>query len=94
MPLCSDTIDNDSDGYIDTLDANCHLDGDLQKTYVPTWNSETTSPVSTNTGGGQGDTGGDLGYLFNRIRSIFSLPSLGISKFSLLGVAFNSIFGM
>jgi hypothetical protein len=93
LPQCSDTIDNDSDTYVDTLDANCHLDGDLQKDYVPTWDSETTSPVS-NTGGGQGGGGGDLGFLFNKIYSIFNLPSFGISKNSLLGMAFNSLFNI
>jgi hypothetical protein len=93
LPQCSDTIDNDSDTYIDTLDANCHLDGDLQKDYVPTWDSETTSPVS-NTGGGQGGGGGDLGFLFNKIYSIFKLSSFGVLKNSLLGMAFNSLFNI
>ena len=70
LPQCSDSIDNDSDGNTDTNDANCHLDGDLQKAYVPTWNSETTSPVS-NTGGGEGGgSTGDLGYLLDKIYSV------------------------
>ena len=71
LPQCSDSIDNDSDTLIDANDPNCHLDGDLQKAYVPTWDSETTSPVS-NTGGGQGGGGGDLGYLFDKIRFIIN----------------------
>src|SRR5690349_20050116 len=28
LPVCSDFIDNDGDGLIDTLDPQCHTDGD------------------------------------------------------------------
>lgn len=44
-PQCSDTLDNDKDGKIDILDPNCHVDGDLNKEYVPTHYSELSSPV-------------------------------------------------
>ncbi|HAE36449.1 MAG: hypothetical protein UR85_C0002G0071 [Candidatus Nomurabacteria bacterium GW2011_GWF2_35_66] len=43
---CSDGIDNDDDGKSDKDDPNCHLDGDLNKEYVPSHFSETTSPNS------------------------------------------------
>ncbi len=91
LPLCSDTIDNDVDGLIDTLDPNCHLDGNLQSEYVPTHNSETTSPIS-NTGGGQGGGGGDLGYFINNIYTIINRPFLRISHMSLLGLVFSSLY--
>ncbi len=45
-PECSDEIDNDTDTLIDTLDQNCHLDGDILKDYVPTHDSESSSPES------------------------------------------------
>jgi hypothetical protein len=44
LPQCSDGIDNDKDGKIDILDPNCHIDGDLNKAYVPSHNSESNSP--------------------------------------------------
>jgi len=87
LPFCSDTIDNDSDTYIDILDPNCHLDGNLNSVYVPAWNSETTSPIS-NTGGGNGGGGGDLG-LFRRTLRIFSLSTYGYLQNLLLGLAYN-----
>jgi len=43
---CSDGLDNDGDSYIDSLDANCHLDGDLNSDYVPTNDSESNSPIT------------------------------------------------
>jgi len=93
LPICSDTTDNDSDTYTDTNDSNCHLDGDLQKEYVPTWESETISPVS-NTGGGQGDTDGDLGYILNKIYVILNFPNFEIPKFSILGMAINALLNI
>jgi len=43
---CNDKIDNNSNGLIDELDPNCHLDGNLNKDYVPTHDSESTPPAS------------------------------------------------
>jgi len=43
---CSDTLDNDTDSFIDALDPNCHLDGDLTKDYVATHNDESSSPAT------------------------------------------------
>ncbi|MCX6754576.1 MAG: hypothetical protein NTU81_01975 [Candidatus Nomurabacteria bacterium] len=43
---CSDGLDNDTDGLVDTLDPNCHTGGDLTKAYTPDHFSESSSPVS------------------------------------------------
>jgi hypothetical protein len=43
---CNDTLDNDSDGKIDTQDPNCHVDGDLTKEYIPTHDDESSSPTT------------------------------------------------
>ena len=48
LPQCSDGIDNDNDGKIDSADSNCHMDGDLSKEYIPTHDSEIDSPVTSN----------------------------------------------
>jgi len=45
-PACSDTIDNDSDELIDEEDPECHIDGDLEKEYVPDHYSESSSSNS------------------------------------------------
>jgi hypothetical protein len=45
-PVCSDEIDNDTDTLTDADDPNCHLDGDILKDYVPTHDSESSSPES------------------------------------------------
>lgn len=37
---CSDTIDNDGDEKIDDNDPECHVDGDLEKEYLPEHDSE------------------------------------------------------
>ncbi|HPR84335.1 MAG TPA: hypothetical protein PL034_02140, partial [Candidatus Paceibacterota bacterium] len=39
-PKCSDGIDNDDDGDIDADDSACHLDGDMEKEYLPDHFSE------------------------------------------------------
>jgi len=39
-PKCSDGIDNDDDGDIDAGDSACHLDGDMEKEYLPDHFSE------------------------------------------------------
>ena len=52
---CNDTIDNDADTKIDTLDPECHIDGDLEKEYLPNHNSE-----SSVAGGGGDKTIPDL----------------------------------
>ncbi len=44
-PQCSDGKDNDGDRTIDINDANCHSDGDLNKEYIPTHNSESVFPT-------------------------------------------------
>ena len=61
---CNDGIDNDSDTYIDALDPNCHNNGNISNPYIPTWDSESVSPVPAG-GGGEGGSngGGDIGYL-------------------------------
>ena len=46
-PQCSDGIDNDNDGLIDTSDGMCHLDSDMLKAYVPTHNSEKIFPINS-----------------------------------------------
>lgn len=51
-PECSDSIDNDGDGKIDNNDPNCHLDGDLEKAYLPDHYSESVSFLEDT--GGQG----------------------------------------
>ncbi|HQO70891.1 MAG TPA: CARDB domain-containing protein, partial [Candidatus Paceibacterota bacterium] len=43
LPECSDTIDNDGDGKIDREDEACHEGGDLEKTYLPNYDSESVS---------------------------------------------------
>lgn len=37
---CEDQIDNDADGGIDEQDPNCHLNGDINDTYMPSYPSE------------------------------------------------------
>lgn len=51
-PQCSDGIDNDGDGLIDTLDPACHSDGDATNaaTYTPAKDDENSIPVITLTG--------------------------------------------
>jgi hypothetical protein len=44
LPECSDGLDNDGDGLIDAVDPNCHIDGDLNKLYVPLHDDESSSP--------------------------------------------------
>ncbi len=44
LDVCSDGMDNDGDGLIDENDPNCHIDGDLNKEYIPTHYSESESP--------------------------------------------------
>ncbi|ETB63583.1 TPA: hypothetical protein DIC38_02645 [Candidatus Nomurabacteria bacterium] len=83
LPACSDWIDNDSDTDIDNLDPGCHLDGNINNTYIPEHNSETVAPVS-NTGGTSGDDSGDLGYLNNKL--IFQFTSLKNLKNLLLAM--------
>ncbi|HQC46087.1 MAG TPA: CARDB domain-containing protein [Candidatus Paceibacterota bacterium] len=43
LPECSDTIDNDGDGKIDREDEACYEGGDLEKTYLPNYDSESVS---------------------------------------------------
>ncbi|MFA6514712.1 MAG: hypothetical protein WCT42_00400 [Candidatus Paceibacterota bacterium] len=52
LQVCSDTLDNDSDGLIDTLDPQCHTDGDATNasSYAPTHYSELNSPGGGGTG--------------------------------------------
>ena len=45
-PQCSDGIDNDSNKLIDIKDPNCHAGGDINATYNPTHDSE-SSPAPT-----------------------------------------------
>jgi hypothetical protein len=45
-PVCSDGIDNDDDGDIDADDSACHLDGDINKEYLPNHFSENISTSS------------------------------------------------
>jgi len=45
-PVCSDGIDNDDDGDIDANDSACHLDGDINKEYLPNHFSENISTSS------------------------------------------------
>jgi hypothetical protein len=86
LPLCSDTLDNDADTYIDILDLGCHMDGNINNAYVPEWNSETTAPVSE-TGGGSGDTGGDLGFINKN--NFINFPDFSKFKNLLLAMVFN-----
>lgn len=44
-PECSDEKDNDGDGLIDIEDPSCHLGGDLNKEYLPNYNSESRTSV-------------------------------------------------
>jgi hypothetical protein len=46
MPICSDGIDNDNDGFADDLDLNCRYITPSFDVYCPNWNNETTSPNS------------------------------------------------
>ena len=43
--VCEDEKDNDGDGFIDALDPNCHIDGDLNNEYVPKHYSESANPL-------------------------------------------------
>ena len=84
---CCDGISNgDNDVLIDIADPECHLDGNINNSYVSSHNSELVAPVS-NTGGGQGgDGGGDLGFLFKAFKSLFNFSYL---KTSMLGMVLN-----
>jgi hypothetical protein len=88
LPQCSDTLDNNEDTLIDDLDPNCHLDGVLNNTYIPSHDSETTYPVMHTEGvqGGGGGMSDDLGYIKNIFKSIFNSKSF---KNSLFGLVFN-----
>ena len=46
-PACSNTIDDDTDGFIDAADPSCHTDGNASNaaSYDPTINSEWTAPT-------------------------------------------------
>jgi len=48
LSQCNDDMDNDGDKLIDELDPECHIDGDLDKEYLPNYNSESNSPVECN----------------------------------------------
>ena len=45
-PQCSDGLDNDSDGKIDSADPACHTDGDPEKPYDPNIDDENSAPVA------------------------------------------------
>lgn len=45
LKQCSDRLDNDLDGFIDELDPNCHIDGNLNNEYIADHDSESTSPT-------------------------------------------------
>ncbi len=45
---CNDGKDNDGDGLIDEADPNCHVDGNLNNTWVKTHNDESTNAIDPN----------------------------------------------
>ncbi len=61
-PICSDGVDNDGDGKVDSSDPGCHSDNDPNNngSYDPNDNDETdqTSGCTSNCGGGGGGGGG------------------------------------
>lgn len=63
-PACSDGVDNDSDGLVDSADAGCHTDGNAgnSATYDPTLTTETNAgTATTGTSGGTSGGGGSSG---------------------------------
>ena len=48
-PQCSDGIDNNGNKLIDRADPNCHAGGDINATYDPTHDSESTPPAREDT---------------------------------------------
>jgi len=89
LTQCSDCLDNDSDGKKDILDPQCHTNGNINESYVPSNDSETVPPGSGQGGGGQGGDPIDLGYLFNKVYSVFDSSSKGFLKNLLMGMVFN-----
>lgn len=89
LPKCSDTIDNDGDTLIDTLDPNCHAGDDLGNPYLPNYDSEASvvAPCTVNCSGG--GSSGDLGYNRTIFKSIFNISKFKSLKDSLLGLVFN-----
>ena len=90
LTKCNDGIDNDADGLIDAADPGCHTGGTLQGVYDPAHDNEST-PTAPPTGGcttncGGGGSGGDLGYLFKKVYSLFNFSSF---TSSMLGMVFN-----
>ncbi len=62
-PQCSDTVDNDGDGKVDSADPGCHSDGDTDNdsSFDPNDNDETDPTPPDNGGGGNGGNGGGGG---------------------------------
>jgi hypothetical protein len=60
---CTDGIDNDGDGVIDTADPGCHTDGNANNpaSFDPTDNDETNAGAGTGGSGGGDDNGGGGG---------------------------------
>ena len=49
-PECSDGKDNNGNDLIDINEPNCHVDGDLNKAYLPAYISESTTPTQCSDG--------------------------------------------
>jgi hypothetical protein len=64
-PQCSDKEDNDGDTLKDVADPNCHIDGDLNKAYVPTHFSESDNPP-----GGFGEPDLRAGAVFPTVATV------------------------
>jgi LPXTG-site transpeptidase (sortase) family protein len=95
--LCSDTLDNDSDGVVDSADPGCHSDGDPTNTasYNPFDDSElntntvTTAPVPQVLGATTGPV--ECGGLTGRPCSLQKTGGTEVSQRTLLNRKANAI---
>ncbi len=79
-PQCSDGLDNDGDGKIDSLDPGCHSDGNVENgsSFDPNDDSEVDVPSNPpSDGGGNGGGGGGGSSLSGRRRDVSNLFASG-----------------